>query len=74
MLTRPAVAITAIICGTLLALAAIGGVVWLAYTGHETAAVGTLVGGPLFLWLTTMAGRLREVQQAVRTTQDPPTT
>lgn len=78
MLTRPAVAIVAIICGTVFALSVLAGVVWLAYTDHETAAVGTIVFGPLLAWLLTMAGRLREVQTTMRAsttaTQEPPTT
>lgn len=73
MLQKPAVAITALICGTLFAVSALGGVVLLAYTGHETAAVGTLIGGPLVAWLGIIAGRLRTVQEAVRTPPTPPT-
>lgn len=75
MLTRPSVAITAIICGTILALAAIAGVITLAVTGNDTAVIGTLIGGPLVTLLVALASRLKAMHETIRTaaaTTPPP--
>lgn len=59
MLSDRAVAITVIVSATWLASLALAGVILLAATGHESAVVGTFVGGPMLAWAAVLLGRLR---------------
>jgi len=59
MLRNPWVACVAMVCATLIILGAVGGIVFLAYNGRGTEAIGALVLGVLGLVL----GRIRAVQQ-----------
>lgn len=66
LMGTPSVFITMIVCGTVLALAAIGGVVYLASTGNDTAVIGTLI----VVTLTAVGGllnvRMRQTRDAVQ--------
>lgn len=70
MATTPSVIITMIVCGTILCLAAIGGVVFLAYNGNDTAVIGTL----FVVVLTAVGGllnvRMRQTRDAVQKSQE----
>lgn len=68
MLTDRVVAVTLIICATAFACVAVSWVGYLAATGHDTAAVGLVIGGPLVTVLGMIAGRLRSVQQSLAST------
>lgn len=72
MLQRPAVAVTAIICATVTMLAVLASVVFLAWTGRDTAVIGALLGGPVLALLGLLSKRLGEVREAVRSTPPPP--
>jgi hypothetical protein len=58
MLTNPAIAIVVIVCLTLLILATLGCVTWLALTGHDATALAALVFGPLVTFAGHLARRM----------------
>lgn len=66
MLYTPAVVITLIICGTLLSLATLAGIVFLAYTGNDAAVIGTVIGAVLTGVIALMNARVRQVRDAVK--------
>lgn len=58
MWERPSVVITAILCGTLILVTGLLGIVFLAYNGKGTEAIGALILGVLgFIY-----GKLRKVE------------
>lgn len=65
MLMRPAVAITALICATLAFVAALAGIVFLAFEGRDSAVIGVFVAGPVVVVLGVIAKRLGAVKEAV---------
>lgn len=62
LMFNPPVMITAIICGTLLALASIGAVVYLAVTGNDTTVVGVLITGTLAAVGVLLSSRMRRME------------
>lgn len=65
-MTDRVVLVTVIMCSTLFALAALSGMVALALTGHDSAAVAALIGtifGPL---LAAIAARLKGMHDAIK--------
>lgn len=67
MLTDPSVARTLIVCVSFLAALALGGVVFLAYTGHEYAVVAALITATAAAIGPVLNGRIRRhVDEAVK--------
>lgn len=60
------VLVTGIICVTFLLSLFVGGVVYLAATGHSAEALTTVIVAPLVGALVTFAGRLKTLEQTVR--------
>lgn len=73
LIAKPSVIITAIVCGTLLALSALAGVVYLAVTGHDTAVVGTLITITFGAIGVLMSNRIRRVENTVQQQQQQQT-
>lgn len=69
MLYTPSVFITLIICGTLLSLATLAGVVFLAYTGNDAAVIGTVIGAVLTGAIALMNSRVKRTLDAVKDQQ-----
>lgn len=65
MLSNTAVAITVVICTTLVAVAGVGGMIYLAATGHGTEAFGAFV----FALLGIVWGKVNSVHEAVKNVQ-----
>jgi uncharacterized membrane protein len=70
MLYTPSVFITLIVCGTLLSLAVLAGVVFLAYTGNDAAVIGTVIGAVLTAVIALMNVRVKQVRDAVKQNTD----
>jgi len=68
MLRSPGVAITAIVCGTLVVLGALAGVVYLAATDHGTEAIGALLLGPVVILLGVILGHVKSIKAATNGT------
>lgn len=66
MLYSTPVVITIIVCGTLVALAVLAGVVFLAYTGNDAAVIGVVIGSVLTGVLSLQNARMRQVRDAVK--------
>jgi hypothetical protein len=66
LMANPQVMIALIVCGAVVALGAIAGVVYLAATGHDTAVIGTL----FMVVLTAVGGllnaRMRQTRDAAQ--------
>jgi len=62
------VAITAVICATLFSIAALGGMLYLVATGNSGEVFGALAIG----LLTVVYGKMRSMQETMRTTNVPP--
>lgn len=65
MMTSPAVAITAIICATVLTLASVAGVVYLATTGHDSTVITAFIGGVLLAISGFLNSRIKGVKTLV---------
>lgn len=65
MLMRPAVAITAIICGLIAFLGALTGIIYLVSVGQDSAVIGVFIAGPVVAVLGVIAKRLGAVKEAV---------
>lgn len=65
MMTSTPVAITIVICLTILALGALGAVVYLAITGNDTAAVAALIGAVMAAYNARLSTRIGETKQAI---------
>lgn len=73
MLQKTSVAITLIVSVALVTLSAITGVVILAVSAHETsAAITSLIGGPIVGMLAYAVSQLRQVRAAVTQQATPP--
>lgn len=59
MLADRAVAITVVICATVVGVAAIGAATYLTSHGYESAVIGVLIGGPLLWLVNTIMGRMQ---------------
>lgn len=66
MLHTTAVAITVVICGCLVFLAALAGVVFLAYTGHDSAAIGALFTVVLAAIGARMSGQIQQARREIQ--------
>ena len=60
MLKHPAVAVAALLCGTVVALAVLGIAGWLLYAGKDAVAIFTFVNGILGAWILV---KLRGVEK-----------
>lgn len=70
MLMRPAVAITAIVAGTILAVAFLAAVTFLAYTGKGTEA---LTGAGMIGLISVVAGLYQKIKNVEKHTTPSPT-
>lgn len=66
LMYTPGVFITIIICVTIFAILTLAGVVFLAYTGHDAAVVGTLITGALVGVGGLMNARIKRTLEAVK--------
>jgi tetrahydromethanopterin S-methyltransferase subunit E len=66
MFNDRAVLITMIVCGTLLFLATIAGVVFLAYTGNDAAVIGVVVGSVLTGVMSLMNSRVKQTRDMMQ--------
>lgn len=65
LMNTPGVIITMIICGTILSLTAIAGVIFLAYTGNDAAVIGTLIAVVLTAVGALLNSRVKRTLDAV---------
>ena len=65
MLEDRRVMMTLIVCGTVFACVVVLTVGYLAATGHDTVAIGAIIGGPLLTILGVIAGRLKALNTTV---------
>lgn len=65
MLTRTPIMITGIICATIIFLGALGSVVYLAVTGHDSSVIGVLIVGVLAAVAKMLSGRISGLQRTV---------
>jgi len=69
MLMRPAVLVTALICATAAVLALIGGIVFLAFTGHGTDALTNYFNLAQLAGLVYAIGKIKSVERQTNGTQ-----
>lgn len=65
MMTSTPVAITIVICLTILGLGALAAVVYLAVTGNDTAAIAALIGAVMAAYSSHLSRRIGETRQAI---------
>jgi len=69
MLSNVSVMITVVVCAALVAIAVIGGVVYLTVTGHD-AAVLAAIGASLIAVLSTLTARVKSLHADVKASQN----
>lgn len=65
MLTRTPIMITGIICATIIFLGALGSVVFLAFTGHDSSVIGILIAGVLAAIAKVFSSKFNDMKRSV---------
>lgn len=65
MFQHVSVVITAILCGTLLALAVLASVIYLAATNHDASVIGVLITGVIAAYGQVLTSRTRRLDEKI---------